>query len=153
MCAENGERFAEIIYKVALQTANVWHFRYYPFLHTTLPSVMEVPLLVRHAKNGLSCPPTPVAGLQLLAGLKQTDCQCCSRSSPPHFSSLLQKFCSRQCCPGFWSSLLAHWAPCVWKVRSAWRQAGWCNTGPTVCAHFLSASVSLKDTGYIKWSL
>lgn len=102
-CVQKMEKgLLEISYKILLQTANVWHFRYYPFPPYHFAKCDGSSPLLKRAKNGLSCPPTPILGLQFLAGLKRLSVLLTLLT--PHFSSLLQKFCPRQRSPGFWSS-------------------------------------------------
>lgn len=103
-------------------------------LHTALPSVMEVPLWSGMPKTGYPVP-NSCSRVPASCWTKQT---VCAAPAPHRSLQLPVAVLFRAVLPRVLELVLAHWAPCVWKVRSAWREAA-SNTGPTVCARFLSA--------------
>lgn len=141
-CVRKMEKgLLEISYKIPLRTANVWHFCYYLFPPSCFAKCDGSSPRVKRAKNGLSCPPTPILGWRFLVGLKRLSVLLAVTLLTHHSRSLLQKFRSRQRSPGFWSSFIN---PIELPAYEKAKRGRPVKLGPQVCARFLSASCFLK---------
>ena len=135
MCAENGERFAGDNLQSCTTNSKCVAF---PLL--SVPSILLCQVWWKFP-SGQACQkrvilsPNSCSRVPASCWTKQT---VCAAPAPHRSLQLPVAVLFRAVLPRVLELVLAHWAPCVWKVRSAWREAA-SNTGPTVCARFLSA--------------